>query len=149
MRDITVADSAYWTIHCVGCYDVDISHISILNNLKVRNCDGIDLDHTKKARISNCYIESGDDSICLKNRREYAEYGDCEDITVENCVLTSRSCTIKIGSENVNRINNVTVNNCIITNSNRGIGIQNRHEGTVSNVSFNNITIDCKYHSDR
>lgn len=97
IHDITVANSAYWTIHCIGCYDVDISHVSVKNDLMVRNCDGIDLDHTKKARISNCFIESGDDSICLKNRREFAEYGDCEDIVIENCVMSSRNCTSENG----------------------------------------------------
>ena len=40
--------------------------------------------------------------------------------------MVSRSCAIKIGSENMDKINNVLFNNCIIKNSNRGIGIQNR-----------------------
>lgn len=114
----------------------------------VRNCDGIDIDHSNKVRISDCLIESGDDCICLKNRREFAEYGSCEDIVVTNCTLTSRSCAIKIGSENVDKINNVSVDNCIIIDSNRGIGIQNRDEGTVSNVTFSNMILDCHLFSD-
>lgn len=70
ISDVTIANSAYWTVHLVGCYDVAISHISLLNNLKVRNGDGIDVDHSRKVRITGCFIESGDDCICLKNRRE-------------------------------------------------------------------------------
>jgi hypothetical protein len=62
-------NSAYWTIHLVGCDDVAISDLTLLNNVKVRNSDGIDLDHSKNVRIANCFIESGDDCICLKNRR--------------------------------------------------------------------------------
>ena len=42
----------------------------------------------KNVRIANCFIESGDDCICLKNRREFEEYGSCEDIVVTNCVMT-------------------------------------------------------------
>ncbi len=148
VRDVTIRNGAYWTVHLIGCYDALIDGISLLNNLKVRNGDGIDLDHSKKVRIANCFIESGDDCICLKNRREYAEYGACEDIVVENCVMTSRSCAIKIGSENMDRIDNVTFNNCIIRNSNRGIGIQNRDEGTVTNVMFSNMLVDCMFFSD-
>ncbi len=148
ISDVTIANSAYWTVHLVGCYDVAISHISLLNNLKVRNGDGIDVDHSRKVRITGCFIESGDDCICLKNRREYEQYGPCEDIVVTNCIMTSRSCAVKIGSENMDRIARVLFDNCIITDSNRGIGIQNRDEGTVSDVTFSNITLDCHLYSD-
>ncbi len=148
IRDITIRNGAYWTVHLIGCYDAMIDGISLLNNLKIRNGDGIDLDHSKKVRISNCFIESGDDCICLKNRREFEEYGSCEDIVVTNCVMTSRSCAVKIGSENMDRIENVLFDNCIITESNRGIGIQNRDEGTVKNVVFSNMLVDCKFFSD-
>lgn len=62
--------------------------------------------------------------------------------------MTSRSCAIKIGSENMDVINNVLFNNCIIRGSNRGVGIQNRDEGTVTNVVFSNMLIDCQFFSD-
>ena len=148
IRDINIGNSAYWTIHLIGCFDVAISNISLLNNLKVRNGDGIDIDHSKKVRISGCFIESGDDGICLKNRREYDRYGSCRDIVVSNCILTSRSCAIKIGSENCDTIDNVLFNNCIITDSNRGVGIQNRDEGVVKDILFSDMIIDCHLYSD-
>ncbi|AMR34544.1 glycoside hydrolase [Mucilaginibacter sp. PAMC 26640] len=148
IRDLTIRNAAYWTIHLAGCNDVVISGITLLNSVKVRNSDGIDLDHSKNVRISDCFIESGDDCICLKNRREYQEYGACENIVVSNCTMTSSSCAIKIGSENVDRISHVLINNCIIKNSNRGLGIQNRDEGTVSDVVFSNIIVDAHLFSD-
>lgn len=148
IRDVTIREGAYWTIHLVGCDGAVIDGINLLNNLKIRNGDGIDLDHSRNVRISNCYITSGDDCICLKNRREFAEYGPCHDITVTNCVMTSRSCAIKIGSENMDSIYNVVFDNCVITRSNRGLGIQNRDEGTVTDVVFSNIQMDCRLWSD-
>lgn len=148
IHDIHIGNSAYWTIHMAGCNDVVISGITLLNIIKVRNSDGIDLDHSKNIRISDCYIESGDDCICLKNRREYEEFGRCENITVTNCTMTSRSCAIKIGSENMDTIRQVVFNNCIIKNSNRGVGIQNRDEGVVSDVIFSNIIIESHLFSD-
>jgi polygalacturonase len=148
IRDLTIKNSAYWTVHLVGCDDVAIDNLTLLNSLKVRNSDGIDLDHSRNVRISNSYIESGDDCICLKNRREYGGFGPCENIVVSNCTMTSRSCAIKIGSENVDRISQVLINNCIIKNGNRGIGIQNRDEGTVSDVVFSNIMISAHLFSD-
>ena len=148
IRDITIRDGAYWTVHLIGCDGAVIDGISLLNNLKIRNGDGIDLDHSRNVRISNCHITSGDDCICLKNRREFEQYGPCHDITVTNCVMTSRSCAIKIGSENMDSIYNVVFDNCIITRSNRGLGIQNRDEGTVTDVVFSNIQMDCRLWSD-
>ncbi len=148
IRDLKIGNSAYWTIHLIGCHDVVISGITLLNSLKVRNSDGIDLDHSKNVRISDCYIESGDDCICLKNRREYEEFGRCENIVVTNCTMTSRSCAIKIGSENMDTIRQVLFNNCIIKNSNRGVGIQNRDEGVVTDVIFSNMIIESRLFSD-
>ena len=148
IRDITIRDGAYWTVHLIGCDGAVIDGINLLNNLKIRNGDGIDLDHSRNVRISNCHITSGDDCICLKNRREFEQYGSCHDITVTNCVMTSRSCAIKIGSENMDSIYNVVFDNCVITRSNRGLGIQNRDEGTVTDVMFSNIIMDCQLWSD-
>ena len=96
IRDVTICNSPYWTVHLIGCKDAVIDGVSIRNNLKIRNGDGIDVDHSRHVRIANCYIESGDDCICLKNRREFEEYGSCEDVVVTNCTMVSRSCAIKI-----------------------------------------------------
>ena len=148
IRDVTIKEGAYWTVHLIGCNEAVIDGINLLNNLKIRNGDGIDLDHSKHVRIANCHITSGDDCICLKNRREFEQYGSCHDIVVTNCVMSSRSCAIKIGSENMDSIYNVVFDNCIITGSNRGLGIQNRDEGTVTDVVFSNIQLDCRLWSD-
>ena len=148
IRDVTICNGAYWTVHLIGCHDASIIGISLLNNVKIRNGDGIDIDHSTKVRISDCYITSGDDCICLKNRREYEMYGPCKDIVVTNCVMTGRSCAIKIGSENMDSISDVLIQNCVIKASNRGIGIQNRDEGTVTNVVFDNIIIESHLFSE-
>ena len=148
IRDVTIKEGAYWTVHLIGCDEAVIDGINLLNNLKIRNGDGIDIDHSKNVRIANCHITSGDDCICLKNRREFEQYGSCHDITVTNCVMSSRSCAIKIGSENMDSIYNVVFDNCIITGSNRGLGIQNRDEGTVTDITFSNIQLDCRLWSD-
>ena len=148
IRDVTIREGAYWTVHLVGCDGAVIDGIQLLNNLKIRNGDGIDLDHSRNVRIANCHITSGDDCICLKNRRETEQYGPCHDIVVTNCTMSSRSCAIKIGSENMDSIYNVLFDNCIITGSNRGLGIQNRDEGTVTNITFSNIHMDLRLWSD-
>jgi len=148
IKDVTFTNAAYWCIHLAGCNDVHITGIRIKNNLKIRNSDGIDIDHSRNVRISDCFIESCDDSICFKTRREYSDYGPTENVTVSNCILRSSSCTIKLGSENVDAIRNVIISDCIIHCSNRAIGIQNRDEGIVENIQFNNIISESKFFDD-
>jgi polygalacturonase len=148
IRDVTFCNAAYWCLHPVGCQDVLIQGIRILNNLKVRNCDGIDPDHSRNVRISDCYIESADDCICLKTRREFDEYGPTENVTVTGCTLISTSCAIKLGSENTQGIRNAVFNSIVITRTNRAIGIQNRDEGAIENIIFSNIVADCRLFHD-
>ena len=148
IKEVTFINAAYWCLHLVGCNDVSIEGIRILNNLKIRNSDGIDPDHSTNIRINNCYIESADDCICFKTRREYQEFGPTENITVSNCILRSTSCSIKLGSENIDSIRNIVVSNCIIVGSNRGIGIQNRDEGVIENIMFSNIVIEGRLFDD-
>ncbi|MHC4087452.1 MAG: glycoside hydrolase family 28 protein, partial [Planctomycetota bacterium] len=85
ITDITLKDSASWFIHPVGCDDVLIDGISIIGDLRVPNNDGIDPDHCRNVRISNCYIHTGDDAIVFKNTLlcdEWADLGPCENNTV-------------------------------------------------------------------
>ncbi len=148
IRDVTFEDAAYWCIHPAGCEDVLIQGVRIYNSLRIRNCDGIDIDHCRNVRISDCDIRSADDCICIKNRREYEEYGPCENITVTGCVLTSTSCAIKLGSENMDDMRNIIFDACVIYGTNRALGIQNRDEGNIENVIFSNIIIESRLFAD-
>ncbi len=144
IRDVTFANSAFWTVHLVGCQDVLIDGIRILNNLRMANCDGIDPDHCKNVRIANCHIQCADDCIVLKNTAAAMQYGPCENITVTNCTLISTSAAIKIGSESEALFRNILVENCVISRSNRGISLQLRDPGSIENVAFHNIAIDTR-----
>ena len=79
------------------------------------NSDGIDIDCCQHVTVSDCIINSGDDSITircagkrLKNSRNVSEY-----ITISNCVLHSAICAFRfgVGIGNIRhvRISNITV----------------------------------------
>ena len=144
IRDVTFANSAFWTVHLVGCQDVLIDGIRILNNLRMANCDGIDPDHCRNVRIANCHIQCADDCIVFKNTAAAMQYGPCENITVSNCTLISTSAAIKFGSESEALFRNIMVENCVISRSNRGISLQLRDPGSIENVAFHNIAIDTR-----
>ncbi len=144
IRDVTLQRSAFWTVHLVGCRDVLIDGIRILNNLKLANCDGIDPDHCQNVRISNCHIECADDCIVFKNTAAATRYGPCENIVVSNCTLTSTSAAIKFGSESEDLFRNILIENCVISRSNRAISLQLRDKGNIENVIFHNIVIQTR-----
>lgn len=141
---VTLAHSAFWTVHMIGCRDVLIDGIRILNNLKMANCDGIDPDHCQNVRISNCHVECADDCIVFKNTLAYMQYGPCENIVVNNCTLTSTSAAIKFGTESEDLYRNIFIENCTISRSNRAISLQLRDKGSIENVTFHNIGIDTR-----
>ena len=144
LQNVTFRRSAFWTVHLVGCRDVLISGIRILNNLRMANCDGIDPDHCQNVRIANCHIECADDCIVFKNTAAAMEYGPCENITVTNCTMISTSAAIKFGSESEAPFRNILVENCCISRSNRGISLQLRDKGSIENVLFHNLTIETR-----
>ncbi len=144
IRDVTLCRSAFWTIHMVGCRDVLIDGIRILNNLRLANCDGIDPDHCQNVRIVGCHVECADDCIVFKNTAAAIQYGPCENITVTGCTLISTSSAIKFGSESEDLFRNILIENCVISRSNRGISLQLRDAGSIENVVFHNITIDTR-----
>lgn len=133
---------------CIFCEEVDIHGVRILNNRMMANCDGIDPDHCKHVRITNCHIEAADDCIVLKTTEANSQYGDCEDILISNCTLASTSAAIKIGTESVNDFRNIVVTGCSIYDTNRGISFQLRDQGNIENVLISNCMIQTRNSSE-
>lgn len=146
---ITIENAPEWTFHPIGCENMYIDGIQIFNDLRMANSDGIDPDHCKNVHITNCTIRCADDCIVLKNSRDYQRYGDCRDIFISGCNLTSTSAALKIGSETWGRFANVIVSDCVIRDSNRGIGIQLRDNGSVENMLIQNVIIETRYFYER
>ncbi|MBL9188232.1 MAG: right-handed parallel beta-helix repeat-containing protein [Opitutaceae bacterium] len=144
LSDFTIRDSPNWTIHFAGCDDVTVRGVTILNNRKIPNCDGIAPDHSRNVRISDCHIEAGDDCIVIKNRPEYMRYGPSENIIVTNCTLVSTSAALKLGTETHDDIRGVLFSNCVIRGSHRGIALVLRDEGSISDVLVHNLVIETK-----
>ena len=147
LHQVTLTNSAFWTVHMVGCKDVLIDGIRILNNLRMGSSDGIDPDHCQNVRIVNSHIECADDCIVLKNTESAMQYGGCENIVVANCTLASTSAAIKIGTESEAAFRNILVTGCNVSRSNRGISLQLRDSGCIENVVFSNINIETSHFS--
>ena len=147
VRDLIIRDSANWTLHPVGCEDVLISGVRVRNDLRLPNCDGIDIDHCRQVRVVGCHVEAGDDGIVIKNHAAFEEYGPTEDIVVTGCTVISTSCAIKIGTESFGDFRRIISGN-IVDHSNRGLGIQIRDGCTVEDVIFADCIVRTRRFAD-
>ena len=147
--DVTITDSLYrdgalWIVRLSGCEGVNIRGIRIRGDMKVPNADGIDLDRCRRVRISDCDIRCPDDAISLKTCEEFPDSGPCENITVTNCVLETRSSALVIGVDAVAPIRNVTFDNCVIVNSHRGLSVNLGQDSLYENILFSNIIVETR-----
>ena len=142
---ISLVRSPSWTLYPNACERLTIDGVYIFTSLKYGVwADGIDPDGCKDLHISNCTIETGDDSIVFYSTDAWGPALPCENITVTNCRLTSASSGLKFCDGNMNAVRNVTVDNCVITGSNRGVAFMVAQGGYVSNVVLSNLVIDTK-----
>lgn len=123
VRDFTIKDSPNWTVNIEDCRNVEVSGIDVLNNPLIPNNDGINI-MARNARISDCNIWTADDGIAAN---------ECVNLTVTNCVISSRSSAIRFDGGKY-----CTFDNMIFRDTNRGIGVYD----SAHDVLFSNILIE-------
>ena len=151
VRDLTLRDSALWTLRLTGCEDVVVHALRIRADQRMPNSDGIDLDRCSRVRISDCDIECGDDAISLKTCDEFPEFGACEDVTVTGCTLATRSSGLVVGVDVSAPIRDVVFSACVVRESQRGLSVTigTGAGGDVENVLFSDIVVRTRLFSPR
>ena len=149
VRNVSLLNSPFWTLHFADCDDVLVSGIRLASGLLVPNADGIDVTSCSNVVIVDSDIRSGDDALAIVGYDHHFEIPGfsgirhlSENIMVSNCNLQSYSSGIRIGFLDQNDVRNVHVSHCNITNSTRGIGIFLRDEGSLENITFDDIYIE-------
>ncbi len=149
VKDITLKDAAFWTLHMAGCRHVRIHNIRILNDVRGANNDGIDPDSCQDVVISNCIISAGDDAIVVKSTKPMAaRYGACENIVITGCVLHSHDSALKVGTETHGHIRNISFGDCIIKDCSRAVGVWVRDGGTVEDIHVHHLTGAVRRYAD-
>ncbi|MGP8271719.1 MAG: glycoside hydrolase family 28 protein [Terracidiphilus sp.] len=145
LEGVTLRNSPGWTVHPVDCDRLTIHGISIINAIDPENqgpnTDGIDPDACTRVRISDCYIQSGDDCIVLKVTNRPGGNRSCSDIAVTNCVLATRETALKIGSETYGEFRNITFSNCAVKDAGCGVGLWMRDGGIIEGWTVDNISM--------
>lgn len=143
VEGIRIEDSPGWTLVFKDCRHVRVSGVRI-HNCHGPNVDGIDLENTRFATVSDCDIFTTDDGICLKSPDPE---GIVENIAVTNCHVRTLCNAFKIGTETLGTVRDVVFSNCTaynpegdLVNGIAAIAVCACDGGVVERVRFQNIT---------
>ncbi len=160
VTDITMRNQpAGWSYWIHDCDRVIFDRCRILAAVRYPNNDGIHINCSRDVTVSNCIIETGDDSIIIRaNSRSLKEDKPCERVTITNCVLRSWSAAIRLGWTNDGVMRDCVFSNLVIYDSSKGISMHlpeykfknpadasndyGREETLIENMTFSNIVMD-------
>jgi polygalacturonase len=134
-----------------------VVHLLYAENATVRNmmietypgphANGIVVDSSRFVRISDDYVDTGDDGIVLKSGKDadgLRVNRPTEDVAVTNCTVHHAHGAVVIGSETAGSVRNVVASNITAVDTENGIRIKSRRGrgGTVADVRFDNWTME-------
>jgi hypothetical protein len=149
VENIQMQNSGFWNQHYLDCDRVRVQGVRVWNHTTY-NVDGIDIDGCRDLVVSNCFIDSDDDAVCLKSTSDHP----CENVLVSNCVISSHCNAIKMGTDSTGGFVNVAITNCSIVSPRKskviygsqrgfsGISLELVDGGRMDRIAVSNVTID-------
>ncbi len=138
--------SSMWTVHLLYSDNAVVRNV-IIETYPGVHTDGIAVDSSRNVRISDCYIDTGDDGIVLKSGKDAdgrRVNRPTENVSISNCTVHHAHGAVALGSEISGGIRNVVADNITCDGTQIGVRIKSRRGrgGVVENVRFNNWTME-------
>lgn len=137
LKGIRLTNSPSHTIRFEDSRDVRVENITITNDARSPNTDGIDIVDSRDVIITGSRISTGDDAICLKSRRDTVQ-----NVIVSHCILESDDAAIKFGTGSYVATSNCIFSDNIIRNSRYGIALFMLDGGVFEHNTFSDMTIE-------
>ena len=152
---ITIRDSLQYNIRQICCRDLEIKNVKNIGCWRY-NSDGIDMHNCENVHISDCFIRTYDDSICIKgfdwqqssggvNEHDGKECDVFKNVIAENCVIWNDwgKC-LEIGAETrAEEIADIHFKNCsIIHVTGPVLDCMNVDYAHVHDITYDNITVE-------
>jgi polygalacturonase len=143
-------------VHFVGA-PMFVVHFLYSENATARNliietypgphANAIVVDSSRYVRISDDYVDTGDDGIVIKSGKDadgLRVNRPSENINITNCTVHHAHGAVVIGSETAGSVRNVTASNITAVDTENGIRIKSRRGrgGTVEDLRFDNWTME-------
>jgi len=146
IEGIHIVQSPMWAIDLLYSDNVVVRDVIIETYPGVQT-DGIGVDSSRNVRISNCYIDTGDDGIVIKSGKDSdgrRVNRPAENISITNCTVHHAHGAVVLGSETSGGIRNVVASNITCNGTQMGVRIKSRRGrgGTVEDSRFDNWTME-------
>jgi polygalacturonase len=137
--------SSMWTIHLLYTDNAVVRDV-IIETYPGVHTDGIGVDSSRNIRISNCYIDTGDDGMVIKSGKDadgLRVNRPTENVSITNCSVHHAHGAVTIGSETSGWVRNLVASNIICDGTQMGVRIKSRRGrgGGVEDVRFDNWTM--------
>ena len=137
LTGVTIKNSTNWVQNFSKCSDVVIDKIKVESTTYWNN-DGIDISDCKNVKITNCFVNSTDDGICLKSE-DPEDF--CDNIYIADCTIRSSASAFKIGTASKGGFKNVKVRNLTIYDTYRSaIAIECVDGGVLENIDIEKVS---------
>jgi hypothetical protein len=124
IKDVLLRDAAAWTVHILGCDNVLVQNVKILNDLEVGNTDGFDPDSSRHVTIENCFAYCGDDTVAIKASNNSGILRNVEDINVRSNVFWTLKSALKVGTETkATQLENIAFEYNEVLSADRGMSL--------------------------
>ena len=146
IEGIHLIGSSMWPIHILYSENVVVQNLTV-NTFPGIHTGGIYLDSSTYVRISNCFVETGDDAIVIKSGKDadgLRVNRPTEHVTITNCTIRRAHGAVTIGSEISGGISNIVANNIVCLGTRIGVRIKSGRGrgGYIENVRYNNWTME-------
>jgi polygalacturonase len=138
--------SPMWTIHFLYCDQAMVRGV-IIETYPGVHTDGIAVDSSRNVRISDSYIDTGDDGIVIKSGKDAdgrRVNRPTENVSITNVTVAHAHGAVTIGSEISGGVRNLVASNITCKGTEIGVRIKSRRGrgGFVEDVRFDNWTME-------
>jgi polygalacturonase len=146
VEGVRFVGSPMWTIHLLYSENATVRNVIIETHPGVHT-DGIVVDSSRFVRISDDYIDTGDDGIVIKSGKDAdgrRVNRPTEDVTITNCTVHHAHGAVTIGSETSGGVRNIVASNITALDTENGIRIKSRRGrgGVIEDLRFDNWTME-------
>ena len=138
IKGITIRNGAAWMQTYDQCKSVNVDSVTV-DSRAFWNNDGFDIVDCDSVTISNSYIDSDDDGICLKS---HDPNSICQNILVKNCTIRSSANGIKFGTASRGGFRNIRLINIKVFNTYRSaVALEAVDGGALENVEVDSLQV--------
>ena len=138
IKGVTMRNAAAWVQTYDQCKNLNVDSITV-DSRAFWNNDGIDIVDCDSVAITNSYIDSDDDGVCLKSHDATAV---CQNILVRNCTIRSSANGIKFGTASLGGFKNIKLINIKVFDTYRSaIALEAVDGGFLENVEVDSLQV--------